>query len=71
MVLTLPVPTAGRVLTIKDIGTAFTNNITVTPNTGTIDGATTYVINLSKAAIQLTSDETNWWVTGSYNGTTV
>jgi hypothetical protein len=71
MTLTLPVPTAGRVLIIKDIGTAVTNNITVTPNTGTIDGAASYVINLSKAAIQLTSDGTNWWVTASYNGTVV
>lgn len=60
--ITLPVPTNGRLLTIKDIaGTSATNNITVLPNAAeTIDGASSYVINVNYASVQLTSDGTNW-----------
>ena len=65
-------PTAGRVLRIKDIaGNAGTDNITVTPNTGTIDGSATYVLNINKAGVELTSDGTNWFVTAEYNGTVI
>ena len=70
--VTLPVPTAGRVLRIKDIaGNAGTDNITVTPNTGTIDGSATYVLNINKAGVELTSDGTNWFVTAEYDGTVI
>lgn len=49
-------PTAGRSFVIKDrLGNAATNNITVTTVGGvvTIDSATTYVINVNKASINL------------------
>jgi hypothetical protein len=70
---TLPVPTAGRVLKFKDAaGNASTQNKTIAPHAAeTIDGAASYVLTLNKACVELTSDGTNWFVTGEYNGTVI
>lgn len=52
-------PTAGQVWVIKDCkGDAATNNITITPNSGNIDGAGTYVMNTNYAAATVTYDGT-------------
>lgn len=70
--VTLPAATSGRVIKVKDIaGNAATDNITITPASGTIDGASTYVLNLNHAGVELTCDGTNWWVTAEYNGTVI
>lgn len=71
--VTLPVPTAGRVLVFKDAaGNANTQNKTISHNASeTIDGATTYVLNLANASVTLMSDGTNWFVIGEYNGTVI
>jgi len=70
--VTLPPATSGRVIKVKDIaGNAATDNITITPASGTIDGASTYVLNLNHAGVELTCDGTNWWVTAEYNGTVI
>ena len=50
---------------------AGTNNITLTPASGTINGAATYVININKASVVLVGDGTNWFVWASYNGTVI
>lgn len=62
--ITLPVPTNGRVLFIKDLnGTSATNNITINPHASeTIDGASSYTLAANYGSIELTSDGTNWSV---------
>jgi hypothetical protein len=61
--LTLPAQAAGRYLVIKDeSGAALTNNITITPASGTIDGASNIVLNISYGAYTLYSNGTNWFV---------
>lgn len=65
--VTLPLPTAGRTLTIKDIsGAATTNNITIVRHAAeNIEGlASSYVINTSFQTVILTADGTNWWIVG-------
>ncbi len=42
-------------------GGAATNNITVTPQTGTIDGAANVVINTNYGSVRTYSDGTNWF----------
>jgi hypothetical protein len=71
--VTLPAPTAGRVLRFKDIsGTAGTNHVTISQHSSeTIDGATTYVLNINWAGIVLQSNGTNWYVFSEYNGTVI
>jgi hypothetical protein len=60
----IPAPTtANRVLYIVDgKGDANTNNITVTPSSGTINGAASYIMNVNREAIQIVSDGTQWVV---------
>lgn len=60
--ITLPIPTAGRTLIIKDkTGQAATNNITITQHASeTIDGASTYIMTIAYESITLCSDSTNW-----------
>lgn len=54
-------PPAGLVLTIKDgKGDAATNNITITPNAGTIDGASSIVLSTAYAAIDLVYTGSSW-----------
>jgi len=64
--ITLPVPTSGRTLIIKDIsGTATTNPITISHHASeTIDGAPSFVINTNYGSITISSDALlNWWIT--------
>jgi len=52
----------GQQLTIKDEGgLAGTNNITITPASGTIDGAASIVINTNYGSSTVIFDGTNWW----------
>ena len=61
--VTLPVPTAGRRVTVKDkSGAAGVNNITVSPPSGTIDGAATYVLTANYQSADFLADGTNYWV---------
>lgn len=58
-----PTPTTGQVFVIKDAkGDASTNNITVTPDTGNIEGASTYVMNLNYQSITLFFNGSAWSV---------
>lgn len=63
--ITLPAPTNGRILIIKDIsGTANTNNITVAQHsTEKIENvAASKVFQTNYGSWTLTSDSTNWWL---------
>lgn len=54
-------PATGLTFLVKDCkGDAATNNITVTPASGNIDGAATYVINTNYASVAVTYDGTQW-----------
>jgi hypothetical protein len=54
-------PATGFVCTIKDgKGDAATNNITITPNAGTIDGAASVVMSSNYASVDLCFNGTNW-----------
>jgi len=61
--ITLPAPTNGRILIIKDCtGSAATNNITINPNASElIDGASSKVITSNWGEVQLQSNGTNWF----------
>lgn len=62
--LSLPPAAQSRntLITIKDAsGTANTNNITITPAAGTIDGAGSLVINTAFGFSTLACDGTNWF----------
>ena len=53
----------GREIKIKDeSGNAFVNNITVVPQSGTIDGAGSFVIDQNYESIVVISNGTNWFV---------
>lgn len=59
----LPAGVLNQTFVIKDgKGDAFTNNITVTPTSGTIDNKATYVINIGYGAVTFTYDGTQWVV---------
>lgn len=52
----------GQQLTIKDEGgLALVNNITITPASGTVDGAASIVINTNYGKANVIFDGTNWW----------
>lgn len=56
-------PVTGTTLVIKDCkGDAATNNITITPASGNINGATTYVMNVNRQAATIFYDGTGWQV---------
>lgn len=56
-------PVTGQHFYIKDgKGDAATNNITVTPAAGNIDGSATYVINQAYGAVEIQYDGTKWVV---------
>lgn len=56
-------PETGRTFRIKDVtGSAATNNITITPAIGNIDGAASYVINTSYGSIDVVYNGTQWSV---------
>lgn len=61
--LTLPAVAADLVLMVKDAsGSAETNNITITPASGTIDGAASLVISSAYGSAYLVSNGTNWFI---------
>lgn len=61
--ITLPAASTSLFVTIKDkTGTAATNNITIIPPTGTINGAASFVLNTNKGRVNIESDGTNYWV---------
>lgn len=63
--ITLPAPTTGRVLVIKDIaGTSNTNNITIARHASeTIEGvAASKILQTNYGSVSLSSDGTNWWM---------
>lgn len=58
-------PTSGRVFVVKDVsGIAATNNITITTVGGvvTIDGATSYVMNVNYQSLMLVFNGTSYFV---------
>lgn len=56
-------PVVGQTHVIKDKkGDAATNNITLTPAAGNIDGAGTYVMNINRMSIKIVYDGTEWSV---------
>lgn len=56
-------PATGLTMLVKDCkGDAATNNITITPAAGNIDGAGTYVISTNRASVAVTYDGTQWEV---------
>ena len=53
----------GKIFTIKDVGgAAGTSPITVTPQSGNLDGSSNYILNLNYQAIDVFNDGTNWFV---------
>lgn len=61
--ITLPAASSSLFVTIKDkTGTAATNNITIIPPTGTINGAASFVISTNYGRVNIESDGTNYWV---------
>jgi len=64
---TITIPWAGYyqvsdVITIKDVGSAATNNVTInTAGGGTINGASSYVLSRNKEALVLRADSTGDW----------
>jgi hypothetical protein len=61
--ITLPTPTNGRFLIIKDkTGQAGTHNITLTASSGNIDGSGTYVLSTNFASVILIADGSNFFV---------
>ncbi len=63
--ITLPSPTniAGRIYTIKKIGTGDLDNpLTITPTGGTIDGGTNFIIYNDYTFVTLQTDGTNWYI---------
>ena len=54
----------GRRTTFKDIsGAANTNNITITPASGTLEGLATYVLATNMGHVTFEGDGTNAWIT--------
>lgn len=65
LTLTLPNPStfAGRIYTIKKIGTGgIDHELTITPAAGTIDGGSSYVIYNDWTYVTLQTDGTNWYI---------
>ena len=63
--LTLPAPGnfAGRIYTIKKIGTGgIDNELTITPASGNIDGGSSYKIYNDWTFVALQTDGTNWYI---------
>lgn len=63
--ITLPAPfgIAGRMYTIKKIGTGgIDNELTIAPTSGTIDGNSNYIIYNDWTFVTLQTDGTNWYV---------
>ena len=59
--ITLPAVSANIFVRIKDTGNAEANSITISPASGTIDGAASVVIDSNYGAVVLASDGINWF----------
>lgn len=59
--LTLPAPTAGKIFNIKKVDSAV-GIVTISPSSGTIDGAANKTISIQYASLTITSDGTNFFV---------
>jgi hypothetical protein len=74
--VTITLPTGstsnkGKFYVIKDTsGAAGTHNITVKPNSGTLDGASSAIISLNYGALQVYSDGANWWEQANISSST-
>jgi hypothetical protein len=70
---TLPNPAlwGGRKLKFKATASSATTYTLAPHASETIDGASSYAITVKYGCVELTCDGTNWWVTGSYNGTVI
>lgn len=63
----LPAGVSGQVFTVVDgKGDAGTNNITITPAAGTINGDATYVIDSNRAGVSLAYNGTSWTVIAEF-----
>lgn len=63
----LPAGTSGRVFMIVDgTGDAATNNVTVTPAAGLVNGAATYVISKNRGGVVLAYNGTGWTVVSEF-----
>ena len=63
----LPAGVTGQIFTVVDgKGDAGTNNITITPAAGTINGAATYVIDSNRAGVSLAYNGTSWTVIAEF-----
>lgn len=65
IVLSLPDATsfAGRIYTIKKIGTGgIDNQLTINPSSGTIDGGTSYIIYNDWTYVTMQTDGSNWYI---------
>jgi hypothetical protein len=65
LTVTLPAPTsfAGRIYTIKKIGSGgIDNDLTISPASGTIDGGSSYKIYNDWTYVTLQTDGTNWFI---------
>jgi hypothetical protein len=66
LTITLPAPSAaiaGRIYTIKKIGTGDINNaVTVQPGAGTIEGGANYMIYNDWTFITIQTDGVNWYI---------
>ncbi|HSC36465.1 MAG TPA: hypothetical protein VLD19_01290, partial [Chitinophagaceae bacterium] len=65
IIITLPDPTnfAGRIYTIKKIGTGgIDKELTINPAIGNIDGGSSYVIYNDWTYVSLQTDGANWYV---------
>ena len=63
--VTLPAPgsIAGRIYTIKKVGTGGIDNaLTILPTSGTIDGGSTYIIYNDWTFVSMQTDGTNWFI---------
>lgn len=60
-------PSSGQTITIKDKGSALTNNITVSGNGNDIDGASNAIINTNYGAIEVIYDGSEWFITSFVN----
>lgn len=60
-------PLNGQTITIKDTGSALTNNITVSGNGNNIDGNATALINTNYGAIEAIFDGTEWFIISFVN----
>ena len=63
--ITLPNPAgiAGRIYTIKKIGTGgIDKELTITPSSGTIDGGSNYIIYNDWTYVTMQTDGTNWYI---------